>query len=87
MHLGYLQLRDTIEQWRTRGPLNLAAAPESMKPPPVPENNPAYAGLNQVASTNGTASGDSRENTAKRQSDMADSVDGNREREKRRRYD
>ncbi|CAD6580793.1 MAG: splicing factor [Cyphobasidiales sp. Tagirdzhanova-0007] len=93
MHLGYLQLRQTIEEWRSRGTdsVRLAAAPEGMKPPPVPVDNPAYAGLHvagaplQPSGENGNAP--STNGGFKRPSDLPDGLDGNREREKRRRYD
>ena len=119
MHLGYLQLRNTIEEWRERGLNNvrLAPAPEAMKPPPVPTDDPAYAGLVRAAGSapiptgpkaeegaagetnlavngggsNGIPNGDASRSVsgsgAKRYSDLPDGADGNREREKRRRYD
>jgi len=86
MHLGYLQLRQTIEDWRSRGPesVRLAAAPESMKPPPVPSDNPAYAGISAISGT-AEPNGTNGSPNVKREND--DPSLGNREREKRRRYD
>ena len=63
-----------------------------MKPPPVPVDNPAYAGLHAAAGVPNQASGESANGSStnggfKRPSDLPDGLDGNREREKRRRYD
>jgi len=90
MHLGYHQIRLTIDEWRAKGPdhIRIVPPPEAFKAPSAPTDRSTNG--DGHSSSNGRErerESSPRRESSKRYSDLPDDADSSRDREKRRRYD